>query len=281
MSVFNKLGVLLLLFIIPGVTNADEKITSPNGNSIVFSQKKEGRHVEPYSWGKLTFIKGGKTFDISRKDRTYTEDGLFKLSPSGNYLVVNSISGDYVNSGNGEKKYVDRAYCSVIDMSDGCVVSDWDGEACSYNWAKDRDDLTKHPDGQGGHFDFVSYKPKMTILVDPLSFTLYEINNLLRCDAPNKNNINEYQMLLNVNPLAKNNVSVALLSFLNSLQEKIILNRKTLLYSSPNENALMKSYLISGDELAVIKGSADEKWINVGYINSKGIPLIIWIKKED
>ncbi|ELY4677646.1 hypothetical protein SM017_004165 [Cronobacter turicensis] len=259
---------------------ADVKITSPNGSMLIFSQKKQGDNIDPNAWSKIYFIHGAQRLDLSRNDRYYTEDGSSKVSPSGQYLKITSIAGDYVAMDDGSKKYVDRAYCSVIDMKNGCVVSDWDGEACGYDWEKGKDVLSESLNGHGDKFDFLSFRPKMKELIDPLSsYSLYDVNNLLRCDAPNNKNINEYQKLMKENPNSKKIVSVEVVNYLNSLKISLTLDSKTQLYSSPSDNNKTKGYLISGDKVKIIQVSPDKKWANVGYINAKGTPLIAWIKQ--
>lgn len=270
----------IICFIISGGSSASVIIKSPNGNAVVFSQKKQGDNVDPYAWNKIFFIHGTQQLDLSRDDRYYTEDGSSKVSPSGEYLKVTSISGDYVVLEDGSKKYTDRAYCGVIDMKDGCVVSDWDGEACSYDWEKNKDVLSEYPDGHGEKLDFLSLRPKMKVSHDPLSsYTLYDVNNLLRCDAPDKDNISEYQKLAKENPVSKKVVSTEIVNYLNSLTTTIVLNNKTFLYTSPTDDAKTKGYLISGDTVKVIQKTQGNKWINVGYINAKGTPLVAWVKQ--
>lgn len=119
--------IFTTIFLFPTSTFANVVIKSPNGNALEFSQAKHGRHYDPDSWGKLIFRNNGVMLDLTRSDRYYTEDGSTETSPSGNYVVVNSVSGGEIDSGDGSKQYVDKAYCSVIDMRNGCIVSDWDG----------------------------------------------------------------------------------------------------------------------------------------------------------
>jgi hypothetical protein len=273
------------IFLVLGMTVstgsfADVKITSPNGSEVVFSHKKQGDNFDPNAWGKIYFIHGTLRLDLSRDDRYYTEDGSSKVSPSGEYLKITSIAGDYVAMDDGTKKYTDRAYCSVIDMKSGCVVSDWDGETCGYDWEKGKDVLSESPDGHGDKFYFLSFRPKMNESIDPLSsYNLYDVNNLLRCDAPNNKNINEYQKLMKENPISKRNVSVEIVNYLNSLKISLTLDSKTPLYTSPSDNDKIKEYLIPGDKVKIIQVTPDKKWANVGYINAKGEPLITWIKR--
>lgn len=276
-----KKGVLLIIgvFFSFGVM-AEQKISSPNGNSVVFMQKKQGNNIDPNAWGKIYFIHGGQKHDLSRGNRYYIKDSSSKMSPSGEYLKLISISGDYLVLDDGSEKYTDRAYCSVIDMKDGCVVSDWDGEACSYDWEKNKDVLSEYPDGHGEKFDFLSLRPRMKFSHDPFSsYSSYDVNNLLRCDAPNESNINEYQSLMDENSESKRIVSVEIVNYLNSLKITLTLSRKSTLHTSPEYDAKSKGYLIYGDTVKVIRSTQDNKWVNIGYINSKGIPLVAWIKQ--
>jgi len=56
---------------------------------------------------------------------------------------------------------------------------------------------------------------------------------------------------------------------------------KEYLFSEPNSNSKLKAYLISGDEVKVISTSTNNQWINIGYINKNGSPLIAWIEASD
>lgn len=47
-----------------------------------------------------------------------------------------------------------------------------------------------------------------------------------------------------------------------------------------NDNDKTSAYLVPGDKVRVIQTTSDNKWINIGYINSKGSPLISWIRVE-
>lgn len=277
-----KVIIAMLTLSYVGVSYADEIIKSSNGNSVIFSQEIKSENHDPNSWGRVTFLQNNKPSIISQKDRYYTEDGTSKASPSGNYLVINSVSGGYIEQPDGTKKYTDRAYCSVVDMKNGCVVSDWDGEACGYSWKVDQDVLSASEDKDADSFDFLSMKPLIDKVTDSLSsLSAYEINNLLRCDVPNKTNINRYQSLLKENSLAKISISANLVDYLNGLETTISLNNKIYLYSDSNERSKTKSYLISGDKVKVIQESVDKQWVNVGYVNQKGAPLITWIKNSD
>ena len=91
--------------------------------------------------GKILFSNKNYSANLSRDDRFYIEDGSSKVSPSGKYLIVNSVSGGTIEFGDGTSKYTEMAYCSVVDMSNGCIVSDWDGEACGYTWTEGKDVL--------------------------------------------------------------------------------------------------------------------------------------------
>lgn len=275
-------SITALMLVFSGLVHAETVIKSPNGNSVIFSHEKKGENYDPNSWGEVTFIQNNKPSVISRNDRYYIEDGTSKTSPSGNYLVVNSVSGDYVEQPDGTKKYTDRAYCSVVDMKSGCVVSDWDGEVCGYSWRAGQDILAESDDKNADTFYFLSMKPFINKVTGYLSsLSAYEINNLLRCDLPGKVNVNRYHSLFKENALAKTSISSVLVDYLNGLKTTVSLNTKTYLYSDASELGKTGSYLIAGDKVKEIQKSVDEQWVNVGYVNPKGTPLIAWIKNSD
>ncbi|MHA0962921.1 hypothetical protein [Enterobacter cancerogenus] len=166
-------------------------------------------------------------------------------------------------------------------MSNGCIVSDWDGEACGYTWIEGKDVLASSEEGGADIFDFNSMRPSMIKMKDKLSsLDARSTSNFLRCDAPSIENIDRYQQLVRDN---KNNKKIALnaiLSFLHNRKEESSINEKASLFSAPNNNSQTKNYLTLGDKVKVIQYSADRKWVSVGYINPKNIPLITWIKSD-
>lgn len=279
----NFLFVFMLFVAVCNSAYADIEVKSQNGNSVVFSQPKHGDNIESDAWSKLTFSQNGKKIDLSRTDRYYTEDGSSKVSPSGYYLVVNSVAGDYLNSGDGAKKYVSKAYCSVIDMRNGCIVSDWDGEACGYQWAKGKDILSSSDDNDADSFDFLSMKPAVR-KIDGSYSTLktMDANNLMRCDKVSSENIGDYQTLSNENKGVRQLVLNGVLDYINKLETSSSINvSKSYLYSSPDENSITKAYLVAGDKVKIIQFSQSKKWVEVGYVSPKGKPLVKWVKFDD
>ena len=231
--------------------------------------------------GQNFFSNKNYSADLSRDDRFYIEDGSSKVSPSGKYLIVNSVSGGTVEFGDGTSKYTERAYCSVIDMSNGCIVSDWDGEACGYTWTEGKDVLASSEEVGADIFDFNTMRPSIIKMKDKLSsLDARGASNLLRCDAPSIENIDKYQQLARENKINKNIALNAILSFLHTRKEELSITERANLFSAPNNNSQTKNYLFPGDKIKIIQYSSDRKWVNVGYINPKNIPLITWIKSD-
>ncbi|ELN2579088.1 hypothetical protein RY966_004906 [Enterobacter kobei] len=261
--------------------NADIVIRSPTGGNITFSQKKNGEHYDDNSWGKIIFSNHSYSADLSRDDRTYIEDGSSKVSPSGKYLIVNSVSGGTVEFGDGTSKYVDRAYCSVVDMSNGCIVSDWDGEACGYTWTGGGDVLANSEDAGADVFDFNSMRPSINKMENKLSsLDTRRASNMLRCDAPSKENIDKYQQLAKEDEKTKKIVINAISDYLQSIENEASISSKAYLFTAPDSNTQTKAYLVPGDKIKIIQYSSDNKWVKIGYINSKGSPLVAWVKAD-
>ena len=103
---------------------------------MIFSEKTNGDNYYFDAWRAVSFNGNGYVIDLGIKDRYFTEDGSTKVSPSGRYLILNSISGGYISDEGEEKEYVDKAHCSIVDMKNGCYVSDWEGDVCGYDWKK-------------------------------------------------------------------------------------------------------------------------------------------------
>lgn len=277
-----SLLLTVTIFFMWNSAHADIEINSPNGNSTIFSQARYGDNVEPDAWGKLLFNNSGIKIDISRLDRYYIEDGSSKVSPSGNYLVVNSISGNVLDSGNGQKQYVSKAYCSVIDMRNGCIVSDWDGEACGYQWAKNKDTLTSSDYSDADTFDFLSMKPSMDKLKGNYSaLGVSDVNNMMRCDVIGNENIDAYQKLSKENSRVRKIVQENIVNYIDKLESTTsVKSSKSSLYSSPDEKSVTKDYLVMGDKTKIIKISEDKTWTEIGYVNPKGKPLVAWVKSD-
>jgi hypothetical protein len=273
--------VVLFSMFFSGVGYADVTIKSPVGGSLIFSQKKKGEYYDNNSWGKIIFSNRNYSADLSRSDRYYTEDGYSKVSPSGKYLIVNSVSGGDVEFGDGTSKYSDRAYCSVVDMTNGCIVSDWDGEACGYTWVGNKDVLASSEEAGADIFDFNSMRPSINEMKNkPSSLDVRRASNILRCDTPSKGNINNYQQLAKENENTKIIVTNAISGYLRGIARESSMNSKSNLFTAPDNNSQTKAYLVSGDKVKIIQNSPDNKWVNIGYINAKGTPLVAWVKAD-
>ena len=269
-------------FLVTSVTAiADVSINSNDGSSLFFSGKLTGENIDNNAWGKLYYISESKKVELSLQDRYYLENdagSISKKSPTGNYILFYSVSGEMVSLGDGTEKYVDRAYCSVIDMRNGCIVSDWDGEACGYDWVKSKDVLASSEDKGAEVFDFKVMRPSINIKSTPqVIANKSSLENMLRCDPLNKTNVDIYQLFLKANKEYSSTIKESMLDYLRSLSEKEVKN-KSMLFSNSNENSQSKAYLIAGDKVRVIQASADGRWVNIGYINKKNNPLIAWIE---
>ncbi|MCE0828765.1 hypothetical protein LVQ78_22440 [Buttiauxella sp. A2-C2_NF] len=277
----NYLNGILLSIFVTGVSYADVVIKSPEGSTLTFSKEKKGEHYDKNAWGKIIFSTNSYSVDLSRSDRYYTEDGTSKVSPSGRYLIVISVSGGNVEYGDGTSNYSDKAYCSVIDMTNGCIVSDWDGEACGYTWVGNEDVLASSENAGANNFDFNSMRPSINKIKNKLStIDARRVGNILRCDVPSKENINSYQQLATENGKTKEIVHESIANYLHGVTEESSIKSKSKLFKSPIDDSETKGYLVSGDKVKVIQVSSDGKWVNVGYINPKGVPLITWVKAD-
>jgi hypothetical protein len=275
-----QFSVLLALLSLSGLSKADVTISSPYNTTLTFSQPKKGEHYYINSWKKLYFSRQGNTIDLSRKDRHYEEVGTSPLSPSGRYFIVTSISSGYIEFDDGKKEYTEKAYCSVVDMTSGCIVSDWDGMACGYSWLKDEDVLA-NTEGTD-IFDFNSMRPSVNDLKNnTATMDNSQLANILRCDAPSKENIDTYQELVTKNARLKKVAMPFLLNYLNGIAAEATVKIKTNLFASPDVHSQTSAYLIPGDKVKVIRKSPDKRWLNIGYISKKGIPFIAWISTDN
>lgn len=81
-------------------------------------------------------------------------------------------------------------------MTNGCIVSDWDGEACGYSWGGNKDVLASSGDVNADKFDFQSMRPVINKTIGDFSgMDEKDIANLIRCDSLSKEDINTYQRM--------------------------------------------------------------------------------------
>lgn len=166
-------------------------------------------------------------------------------------------------------------------MTNGCIVSDWDGEACGYSWVGNKDVLASSVGVNADKFDFQSMRPVINKTIDDFSgIDEKGIANLIRCDSPSKKNINTYQRMAKENKKTKGVVLESISEYLSGITEISTVKTKSNLFALPNDNNKTSAYLVPGDKVRVIQTSPDNKWINIGYINAKGSPLISWIRAE-
>jgi len=161
-----------------------------------------------------------------------------------------------LDSGDGKREYIDKAHCSVVDMKNGCFVSDWEGEVCGYDWKKNEDVLASSNSPGAETFDFLSFRPTINGIKDNLSL-LNEttVENYLRCDTPDKENINVYQELIKVNKASKRLTSESIVKYLDGISTEGIIAKKTNLFSASVNNSQTKAYLVLCDKVKVIEKS--------------------------
>ena len=262
-------------------SHADVVIHSPAGTTLTFSQKKTGEHYGSDAWGKILFSSRGTQADLTQEERYYSEDGSSHVSPSGRYLVVNSVSGGDLVQEDGSVTYTDRAYCSVVDMHNGCITSDWSGEACGYSWVGDQDRLASSARPDAEAFNFTSMRPTIkAVKTDFAVINTHQVMNILRCDAPAKNNVSDYQQLAKTNKALTGLINGHLLPFLNRIHDVSTVGTRAVLFTDAADNSKTRAYLVAGDRVKVIQRSSDRQWVNIGYVNAKGVPLIAWVKAQ-
>lgn len=166
-------------------------------------------------------------------------------------------------------------------MTNGCIVSDWDGEACGYTWVGNKDVLASSEEAGADIFDFNSMRPSINEMKNkPFSLDVRRASNILRCDAPSKGNINNYQKFAKENENTKIIVINAISGYLRGITRESSMNSKSNLFTAPDNNSQTKAYLVSADKVKIIQNSPDNKWVNIGYVNAKGTPLVAWVKAD-
>lgn len=67
---------------------------------------------------------------------------------------------------------------------------------------------------------------------------------------------------------------------MHSIENEASINSKAYLFTAPDSNTQTKAYLVLGDKIKIIQYSSDNKWVRIGYNNSKGTPLVAWVKVD-
>lgn len=267
-----KTFALLLLF--PFASLADSCIKSPVGNSLCFAKPMVGENFDAGSWGELYLLRSGKKIPLPMAGRYFGMPDESNISPSGNYINIVSVEWGYLDEGKGSKEFVDRAYCSVIDLRTGCIVSDWDGAMCGYGWEKDNDTLSSSDGVEKNTFDFLSFKPGAQKFK---TGDRQAIRNLLRCEAVSRTNLGAYIKIAGQNP-ENSDISAGIARFYTLMGAEQTVSTKTWLYSDANDGAISKAYLIDGDRVKTIRESDDRMWRQILYITAKKRAVVGWVK---
>jgi hypothetical protein len=285
-----RLIFLIISILLSGYSFADKSIISPNGNAVVFSESISGENIDKDSWRKIIFLKNNIPVDISPDGRyftkanggryyTYSDQNV--LSPSGKYLLIYSVEGGILSTGDGDDKYVDRAYCGIVNMDTGCMIDGKTGMECSDKWDI-KEDVLVSSDGEKD--DLLP----INIMLDDKdinpNYKKSDLVNFTLCDAPKIDNIHRYYLLSALYKKQSEQgkfLNKTLLDWVNQLNIKSNIKDKTYLYSEPDENKMTKMYLVAGDLVKVIKESENNEWVYVAYITNKQTPLLYWVKKTN
>ena len=286
--------------------------SSKYGSAIIFSRPVTLKQlnadvkasVDRGAYQKIFFKKNKKITDISLDeysfDLTSENSGgryyvspfpsLSKLSASERYVMINLVEGGILDDGE-TRKYVDRAYCSIIDMSNGCIIRTTSGDFCAGVWDKkddifqpdfarndsDTSNVLNLPDDFPRVKEAISYDKKDDYWEAP------DIKNILRCDALSRANIDSYYFLLNnilTSPKKKDIIQRAITDWSHSIKEQRVITQKTYLYSAPDSGKATKQYLVKGDSVKVIDHSEDKQWMHFFYLTNKGRAIIGWFPKS-
>ena len=115
-------------------------------------------------------------------------------------------------------------------------------------------------------------------------FAILDVNgatNVLRCDIVSKDNVNIYQEFARKNEMVSKLILQAITDYLSGIVMENTVTFKLNLFSLPNENSPGRGYLIPGDKVKIIKKSPDNEWVNIGYINPLGSPLVAWVRADN
>ncbi|SFD05204.1 hypothetical protein [Pragia fontium] len=288
----NKINIffwIIILFPFSCELLADKTLVAPNGNEIIFSESLSGKNIDKDAWGRIFFAKGNRKIDISldkhiftksQGGRYYTYSNDNVISPTGNYIIINSIYGSMYPTQSGGEKYVDRAYCSIIDMNTGCVVSDRDGEVCGYSWDRNKDLIVS---SYHDSFDFLSSKMAVNKSGVDSDWSAQDIKNLTLCDSPNRSNIGAYYLLISKFKKGSDQQKIiknTIVDWTNDLVNEATVLDKTYLYIEPKENKKSKMYLLKSDKVKVISLSDDNQWVFISYVSNESNPILAWVGKN-
>ncbi|MGF6413152.1 hypothetical protein [Paraburkholderia sp. MM5482-R1] len=227
------------------------------------------------------------------------------ISPSGQYVVIGRVESGTVSSGPGQAESVlSREYCSVIEISTGCITADQTGEICGAGWQAGQraqwgtDDQTNvmlkrdRPSANRLLNFIIAGQPPRSLVDDDSG-----ADNLLRCDPPSSANRDVYQKIAvalhaagayydarlidaAISKVDGGTVGTSAPTALETEHRAATVSaQKATLYTAPDDAHASRAYLIRNDAVTVLKQSP-VGWAYVDYVNASGKHLLRWIKAD-
>jgi hypothetical protein len=147
----------------------------------------------------LTIIQNGKlvrklTGDVDNFG-TFERESPAKLSKDGRFAVINQIQSGNVSTPDGPSIYHEVAYCNLMNVFSGCIITRETGEFCSGKFSE----VSEWKNPVYSDFNLYSETPKAEDYAQgrrQLSeYPDSSFANLLVCDPPNKENANAYRTI--------------------------------------------------------------------------------------
>jgi hypothetical protein len=286
----------------------------PGGSAILYGDASNPQAPLPErTWQQAVFhFPNGATFSLLPRAGKSNAGGTeieppseSDISPSGQFVVIGRVESGTVSSGPGQAESVlSREYCSVIEVSTGCITADQTGEICGAGWQAGKraqwgtDDQSNvmlkrdRPSASRLLSSISAGQPPRSVIDDDSG-----ADNLLRCDPPSSANRETYGKIAAALHAAgaQNDARLIDAAFSNANGGAVgapapaavesehraatISAQKATLYIAPDESQASRAYLVQNDAVTVLKQSP-AGWAYVDYVNASGKHLLRWIKAD-
>ncbi|MEB4629299.1 hypothetical protein [Burkholderia contaminans] len=287
----------------------------PGGAAVIYSNAANPRDPLPHrAWKKAVFsFPDGTTFGLLPRAGESNAGGgtqmeppdKWNISPSGQYVIVMRNDQGTVFMGQGQPETVlNREYCSMIEITTGCITAEQTGEICGAGWQP----------SQGAQWGTDSQTSMMLTRERPLASNEWAAinagqpphllmrdasgaDNLLRCDPPSSANRESYRKIavalkadgarfdaqlidaaLSKGSTTSVGTSVAQEAGAEGPTAAVSVAKATL-FTAPDDATASRAYLVRNDVVTVLKQSP-AGWAYVDYVSASGKHLLRWIKAD-
>lgn len=176
------------------------------GAAVERTKEKESSYITDFQYSDtvgeryltLTILHDGKIVRTLHGERerggAFERESLPRLSPDNNFVYLSQIESAELETPNGAI-ISENAYCSLVNVRNGCIVARETGEFCGGTFTSDgKWKNSVYPD-----FNLAGATPSASAYVEgklkPSGSPETSFENLLACDPPNNNNADAYRII--------------------------------------------------------------------------------------